>query len=211
MKRSKMLRLVLMGAAGSLIAGCGDDADDGYDISEDVTVYKSVQECVDKGVFTENFCKENFDKAKELHEKVAPRFTAQSACEAQFGPGGCEMRPADSSGGSVWLPAIAGFMLGQALGNRRSEVIYQPLYNSYSSGGSYGGGGGGGGSYGSYRTWNSPAPIRPNASGSARFDTDVLRGAASAQKPAFARTTTVARGGFGARASSGSSSSSFGG
>ena len=96
-------------------------------------------------------------------------------------------------------------MLGQALGNRRTEVIYQPLYNSY-SGASYGGGGG---SYGGYRTWNSPTPIRPNASGSAHFDTNVLRDAASAQKPAFSRTTTVARGGFGARASS--SSSGFGG
>lgn len=204
MKRSKMVRLVLMGAAVAPLAGCGDDQNQ-VEFSEDVTVYSSVEDCVAKGVFTEQFCRENYEKAKALNDKVAPHFSAQQSCEQQFGPGACQYRQSDS--GSFWMPAIAGFMLGQALSNRRSEIIYQPVYRDYNA--SYGGSSSSGGWSGGYRTYNSRDAIRPSANGSARFNTDLLRDAAIAQKPAYARTQTISRGGFGSRAAS--SSSSFGG
>ena len=106
------------------------------------------------------------------------------------------MRNADGSTTSMFVPAIAGFLVGQALANRQQ-------------GGGYGGGyAGGGGAL--YRSRDYPGQFRDggNMIGSRGAGTGVATTSPSSptvSRPQNVNTTTIARGGFG------SSSSSFGG
>ncbi|CAK0751895.1 exported hypothetical protein [Azospirillaceae bacterium] len=124
MKRSSRIRLLLMGSTAFALAACGDD-------TEQAGVYASVADCVAGGVYTEQYCRTSFDQASERHPEVAPRYSAKTECEADFGPDRCDYRPvrtADGGSGSFWMPLMAGFLVGQVLNNRSSwsEPLYRP-------------------------------------------------------------------------------------
>lgn len=215
MKRTRRLRLLLMGPASFLLAACGDDA-------EQAGVYDSVDECVKGGIYTETACRSALDNARGQHLQAAPRFASAFECERDFGPGRCESyaisRPvppqgsetAAASTSSIWLPAMAGFLVGQALGGGQSwrgEPLYRraeppPPQQQQSSSSS-----GGGWRYSSnvrlddwYRT--SDGGTVSNRTGS----TTVNRGSPGSSTYSYdwsgGKSTTVSRGGFGSRASS---------
>lgn len=111
MKKSRAVRLVLLGGAGAALAAC-DQAP-----PPDAQFYTGVDECaVAQG---EAVCKEAFAESKATFDAEAPQFARKEQCEAEFGVGNCENREA-SAGGGFFMPMMMGYMLGSA--------FRQPVY-----------------------------------------------------------------------------------
>lgn len=199
MKRSARIKLLLMGSVTLALSACGDS-------QEEAGVFSSIDECIATGKYTEDYCKKGFDQAREQHEKVAPRYNTKADCESDFGSSQCQA--ASHNGTSVFLPLMAGFLVGRMLSggqNSFSQPLYRP--NTYPPGQPYppqqqqtssGGGYGGNYSGGSYRTANNVEVAQR---------TGVTKvGSSITSSPPSVRTTTISRGGFGASAASSSSS-----
>lgn len=85
MKRSKAMRLVLVGSTPLMLAGCGQ-SHPGY-------LYRSEASCIAAGVFSGSVCQQERAQAESVHQRHAPRYLNQQECEADFGAGGCEPYP----------------------------------------------------------------------------------------------------------------------
>ena len=144
---------------------------------EEVLTYESVEACIAAGVQDESTCRTEFDKAQALHEKVAPRYATSSTCYGDFGNNRCYQQ--QTSTGSFWFPFMVGYMLAP---RGASAAIYsQPLYRPSGRREFYTSGGTGVG----YVSSDGRAKVAKSQVSQPR-----------------ARTRTVARGGFGTRATS---------
>ena len=143
---------------------------------EEVLAYDSVKACIQAGQQDAAVCKSEFAKAQKLHNEVAPRYDRARDCNSDFGYNRCYQYR--SGGGSVWLP----FMMGYMLAPRGGSVFTQPLYRT------------------------SGDPNRFYTSSGGRVGAATANGrtkvAKSQTRQPRARTRTVARGGFGRRATS---------
>ena len=125
MKRSKALKLSLMGASALTLVAC--------DNSQEVGVFETIDQCIDKAGFTRDVCEANQKVAQSEHIKVSPKYTSLSDCETDFGSEKCEVAPQrTTSGGSVFMPMMMGYMMGSMMGGRGS-MMSQPLYRSAKS------------------------------------------------------------------------------
>ena len=121
MKRSRALKLSLMGATALTLVAC--------DNSQEVGVFETLDQCIDQAGFTRDVCEANQKQARSEHVRVAPKYTSVSDCETDFGAEKCEAAPQrTTSGGSVFMPMMMGYMMGNMLGG--SRVATQPLYRS---------------------------------------------------------------------------------
>ena len=125
-KRSRAVPLVALAGAFGL-AACEDDR-------VDAAVFPTAETCAAEARegevwFSEADCAEAAETALAEHERSAPRYDDQALCEEQHG-GECyaEQRP---GGGSVFLPLIAGYMLGNMMSGRGAA---QPLYRTPAGG-----------------------------------------------------------------------------
>ncbi len=139
MKRSKKAALVLMVPAATLLmAGCGEERE------QAAVVFSNPSECAQSLVVGSAQCEADYAAAQALHPQVAPKYISQQECETDFGSGQCETAPHQtSSGGSVFMPMMMGFLAGQLMGgagagagaqnlqagNQRG-IPSQPLYKS---------------------------------------------------------------------------------
>ena len=170
-------------AASVSLGGCGGTPD-----FQDAQ-FTSVSECVKAG-FPDNLCQASYSSALKEYQGTAPKFDSLKACEQEWGgqqcvPGSAAgAASAGSSASSIFVPALAGFVLSQALQRRYSE-------------------GGGVGYYGGY----GGSPIYRDRGGSTV--TLDRTGGRSITRPVNVNTTTVARSGFGGLGKS--SGMSFGG
>ena len=140
MKRSKKTALVLMvPVATLLLAGCGEE-------SQQALVFSDPSECSAAGLNDTAQCNADYAAAKALHPQVAPKYLDKAECETDFGAGNCETAPQQTtSGGSVFMPMMMGYMMGQMMnrggsnfqqpaaagaGAAGSKVPTQPLYKS---------------------------------------------------------------------------------
>jgi len=148
---------------------------------EEVLTYESAEACIAAGIQDEPTCRAEFDKAKALHEEVSPRYQTSSTCYDEFGSNRCYRQR--TSTGSFWLPFMVGYMLAPR--GYSGSMYSQPLY----------------------RTRNDPN--RFYTSGGSRVGATSANGRSQVAKSQTsrpkARTRTVARGGFGARATSSAS------
>lgn len=171
MKRSRSVKLVAMGTGLLLVAAC-DEA------KVDTALFESVKQCTGLG-FTAQECEANYREAQRNHINVAPKYTAKADCETDFGAAQCEVAPQrTSSGGSVFMPLMAGYMMGSLLSGGRSAG--QPLYKSAND-------------RSTFRTGDNKAV------GKSVGRTKVGQ---STTRTASTKTRTVSRGGFGAGARS---------
>ncbi len=124
MKRSSM---IFLGATGLLIAGAWLGRSGGpVSDTDKAEIYESLSACVTANAMTRDQCESEFAAAEEKHLKDAPRFNAQTDCEAQYGAGQC--KPATIAGTSYFLPTLAGVMIAQRLfGQRQPQALLPPL------------------------------------------------------------------------------------
>ena len=174
MKRSKSIGLVMMGVSAIALTACEEQ-------QVDALVYDGVQQCYADGEMTREQCETDYKAAQVAHIQAAPKYTSVDACQADFGPENCEQAPQrTSSGGSVFMPMMMGYMMGSMLSGRRSGVAAQPLYRSADDAKSY-------------RTADNKKV------GRATGRTQVAKSAAAAPR---AKTRTTSRGGSGRSARS---------
>ncbi|MFT5539561.1 MAG: hypothetical protein ACI82H_001081 [Alphaproteobacteria bacterium] len=144
----------------------------------DAAVFDSLQQCIDDSSTTRERCEKTYGEARAQHAAVAPKYTSAADCQADFGAGRCEQAPYRStSGGSIFMPLMMGYMMGSLIGGR-SSMAAQPLY----------------------RSAKSPNTLRTadnRSVGSATGRTQVARSAT--RRPSF-KSSTISRGGFGASA-----------
>jgi len=188
MKRSVAVTLVLMGSAS--LSGCGDT-------EIDSAVYQDFAQCVQSGLYDQSRCEADYRQALASHIQTAPAYANKDDCEAEFGIGQCEAQPAQAvgqhlaasgqnsevaqaGGGSFFLPMMAGYMMGSMLSNN-NRMAPQALYRPNGQAGFVNGNGA--------RVSNGTGAVR-------------MRSSSAAVQAPKTRTTTMARGGFGSRATS---------
>ena len=173
MKRSKSIGLIAMGASVIALTACEEPA-------VDAAIFGNLSECLADPNVERSQCEADYKSAKAQHGQVAPKYTSRQDCEADFGTQQCETAPYQTQGGgSVFMPLMMGYMMGSMLGGR-SGIGSQPLYRSTDD-------------PKSYRTADNKKV------GSQIGRTQVARSATRSPKM---KTSTVSRGGFGARARS---------
>ena len=97
----------------------------------EAAVFESVQQCTADPDLTAEQCEQSFKEAQSQHAAVAPKYVSEADCQADFGAGKCEKAPyRTSSGGSIFMPLMVGYMMGSFLGRGRGFGTSQPLYRS---------------------------------------------------------------------------------
>jgi uncharacterized protein YgiB involved in biofilm formation len=131
MKRSRHVALALLGAAAFGMAGCTEEKTEASAFADKASC---LAEASPGGWFTASDCENAFAEAQKLHDETAPRYESREVCEAEHGEGACGGDAAASSGGggSVFMPLLMGYMIGQALGGGR--VMSQPVVRAADGG-----------------------------------------------------------------------------
>jgi uncharacterized protein YgiB involved in biofilm formation len=115
-RRSAFVGFSAITLSAATLAGCGQGGQAGGEWSEggevSKAVYKSVADCKAQNPGTD--CDAAFQAAQNEHLQNAPAFQSKSACENDWGQENCVEHPR-TGGGSLFLPMMAGFMLGRAL------------------------------------------------------------------------------------------------
>lgn len=193
-KRSNRVAIAIVGAAAFALAGCREE-------QVDASAFPDLQSCLDQatptGMFTAQDCETSFEQAEALHAEAAPRYDSLSVCEEQHGEGACGTEAAatqGSSGGSgIFMPLMAGYLIGNMLSGRSGMAAAQPLYKT---------------SDGRFTNASRSSTFSGNA-GSTKLNTSqFVRPAATAGQAPMSRATASSRGGFGA---SGAGRTGFGG
>ena len=173
MKPFNAFKVALLGATALTLVSCGE-------AKEEVLAYDSVEACVKAGLVAAETCQADFTEAEKLHTQSAPRYDSANSCYADFGYDRCYRRRS-ASGGSFFLPFMMGYMMAPRGGSR--FISSQPLYRTSSQ------------------------PNRYYTAANGRVDTVGANGRTKVAKSKVnrpqARTRTVSRGGFGARATGG--------
>ena len=120
MKKSRSIKLVLLGGASLALAACGDD------VPPDARFFASAEECA--VTYSEAACQDAFKKSEQTFAAEAPKFTRQEECEAQFGAGNCETKEAANASGGGMGSFIMPMMMGYMMGNLMSGGFNRPVY-----------------------------------------------------------------------------------
>ena len=115
MKKSRAIRLVLLGSTGLTLAACSQKP------PSDATFFARVEDCIP--VKGEAACRDAFAKSEASWAAEAPRFNQKEQCEAEFGAGNCETRQRT---GGFFMPMMMGYMMG----SRFNSPVYRGPNNS---------------------------------------------------------------------------------
>lgn len=135
MRRSRTVTLTLLAASAVVLQACGDDVD-----ATDAVV-ADVQACVTRyGASAQAECEQAFRQAERQHAASAPRFASAEECRAATGeacetaaaavaqPLGDKVQMGEGSGrSSLFMPALAGVMIGRMMADGRGRVT-SPVY-----------------------------------------------------------------------------------
>lgn len=191
-KRSNRVAIAILGAAAFTLAGCRDEKVDAEAFPD---LKSCTQEATRGGMFSVQDCQAAFAEAETLHVESAPRYDSLEVCEEQHGADACGSEAAATQGGSgsIFMPLLAGYLIGNMLGGRAGMSAGQPLYKT---------------SDGRFTNAARSSTYSGN-SGAAKLNTSQFtRPAATAGKPPMSRAAASSRGGFG---KAGSGRSGFGG
>jgi uncharacterized protein YgiB involved in biofilm formation len=134
MKRSRSIELVLMGTMPLLLSACGDGP---AQQPQNAFAYQNLQQCISEGKVSADVCEKAYADAVQAQYRDGPRYSTLGECQAQFGYDQC--RPVQTSSGSWFMPALAGFMIGRSFGSHHyNNPNYQPGYAAGPFGGGYG-------------------------------------------------------------------------
>ncbi len=189
MKRSKTVAITILGAAAFTLAGCQEE-------QVDASAFPDLQSCTaaaqNGGLFTAQDCDAAFAEANALHVEAAPRYDSLEVCEDQHGAGACgsEATATQGGSGSIFMPLMMGYLIGNMLGGSKAS---QPLYSKPN---------------GSFTNAAGSSTYSGNTGAAKMSASQFDRPASTIGKPPMSRATAMSRGGFG---SSGASKSSWGG
>lgn len=129
MKKSRSIRLVLLGSATVMLAACGDDDQ----LPKDAKFFSDLKDCA--AVHGEATCLDAKTQSEKEYLAQAPRFSRKEECEKEFGAGNCETpqaaSTASSGGTGFFMPMMMGYMLGNMMGgNRFNAPVYRGVDNS---------------------------------------------------------------------------------
>lgn len=183
-KRSNRVAIAILGAAAFTLAGCREE-------QVDAAAFPDLQSCTDEatrgGMFSVEDCKANFAEAEALHVESAPRYDSLEVCEEQHGEGACGSEADATQGGSggIFMPLLAGYLIGNMLGGRAGMSAGQPLYKSANGG---------------FTNAARSSTFSTN-SGAAKLSTSqFVRPTSTAGKAPMSRAAASSRGGFGSSA-----------
>ncbi|EOI5728235.1 DUF1190 family protein [Cronobacter malonaticus] len=189
--------------AAFMLAGCEKS-------DETVQLYQNADDCSAANPGKSAECNTAYNNALKEAERTAPKYATREDCVAEFGEDQCQQvnntntSQATQQTGSMWMPLMAGYMMGRLMGGGGMGFAQQPLFSSRNPASP---------AYGKYtdasgRNYGAAQPGR----------TMTVPKSAMAPKPAT--TSTITRGGFGdsvakqatmQRSAAGSSSRSMGG
>lgn len=192
-KRSRTVALTLLGAAAFTVAGCREE-------QVDAQAFPDLASCqaaaASEGLFTSAECQQAFAEAEQLHVESAPRYDSIEVCEAQHGAGNCgseESQVSSGGSGSIFMPLLAGYLLGNMLGRAGGGMAgAQPMYRTPDG------------------RFTNPAGTSTFSSNTGRAQMNpqqFSRPAVTAGQPPMNQATAASRGGFG----NAGASRSFGG
>ncbi|PKI01507.1 DUF1190 domain-containing protein [Glaciecola sp. 33A] len=185
MRKAFSLKPLALGVASVLLSACSGG-------KEEAVVFKNVNDCADALPTMAQKCEAAYKGALAEAAKTAPKYNSKNDCEYEFGRNQCQTY--NSNGSSIFMPLMAGYMIGNMMSPR---PYYQPMFTSYSR-------------YSSYR--NNWVGADGRNFGDSRRSKLSVSPSAFDKKPAITRT--ISRGGFGssvrAKASWGSRSSGKG-
>ena len=184
MKRSRTVRLTLMGAATATTVAACDPAP-----SAAPPAFTNIQTCVSAG-YSEASCRTSYENALREHQEKAPRFASKDECLKTADVTDCveaPVRQGDGSMTNMFIPLMAGYMLANVMQRPGGGYYGGPIYHSRSYGSSY-------------RDLDDVRSARTGGSMVSRPPS-----VPSVNRPANVGTTTISRSGFG------SSGRSFGG
>lgn len=207
MKRSRSIRLILLGSAGLLVANC----DQGPDPLAGNDFFQNEQQCA--AANDASACHQALLDAQREHAHTAPVYASRQSCEDRFGLDNCtETRSTPTPdqiqsgewlqgqpGGSWFLPAMMGYMMGRTMaaptymapppGQPRREDEQQQAATGSSTGST--GSSGGSARFGSY---SSGRPVYRDVDNTVYSGKETLGQTRAFSPP---RASSTSRGGFG--------------
>lgn len=168
-----------------MLAGCEQN-------DETVSMYQNAEDCSSANPGKSAECTTTYNNALKEAERTAPKYASREDCVAEFGEGQCQQAPSQAgtapenqaqvqqSGGSMWMPLMAGYMMGRMMGGG-AGFAQQPLFSSRNPASP---------AYGQYTDAGGKSYGAAQSGRSATVPKTAM-----APKPAT--TTTVTRGGFG--------------
>ncbi len=183
----RLTPIALAVSAVFMLAGCEKT-------DETVSLYQNADDCSQANPSKSAECTTAYNTALQEAARTAPKYATREDCVAEFGESQCTQAPAQAGmvptssssettaaapqqSGSMWMPLMAGYMMGRMMGGGAS----QPLFTS--------------------KTANSPANGKfvdatgKNFGSATTGRTMTVPRTAMAPKPAV--TNTITRGGFG--------------
>ncbi|EOV9655510.1 DUF1190 family protein [Cronobacter turicensis] len=166
--------------AAFMLAGCEKN-------DETVQLYQNADDCSTANPGKSAECTTAYNNALKEAERTAPKYATREDCVAEFGEDQCKpvnntnTSQATQQTGSMWMPLMAGYMMGRLMGGGGMGFAQQPLFSSRNPASP---------AYGKYtdasgRNYGAAQPGR----------TMNVPKTALAPKPAT--TSTITRGGFG--------------
>ncbi|MGV3346605.1 DUF1190 family protein [Enterobacteriaceae bacterium LUAb1] len=105
---------------------------------ETVSMYQNADDCSKANPGQSEQCTATYNNALKEAAKTAPKYASREECVAEFGENQCQQTPAQagltnssaeaSSGGSFWMPLMAGYMMGRMMSGGGYQQ--QPLFSS---------------------------------------------------------------------------------
>ncbi|EKM0529951.1 DUF1190 family protein [Cronobacter turicensis] len=166
--------------AAFMLAGCEKN-------DETVQLYQNADDCSTANPGKSAECTTAYNNALKEAERTAPKYATREDCVAEFGEDQCKQvnntntSQATQQTGSMWMPLMAGYMMGRLMGGGGMGFAQQPLFSSRNPASP---------AYGKYtdasgRNYGAAQPGR------------TMNVPKTALTPKPATTSTITRGGFG--------------
>lgn len=180
-KRSKRVSIAILGAAAFTLAGCEEEKVDAAAFPD---LQSCLQDATSSGPFTAQDCETAFAEAQTLHVEAAPRYESLQVCEEQHGEGACgsEEKAVQGGSGGIFMPLLAGYLIGNMMSNRAGMTGAQPLYKT---------------SDGRYTNAARSSSFSTNRGAAKLSTTQFTRPTSTIGKTPMTRATAASRGGFG--------------
>lgn len=184
--RSRTVALTILGATAFALAGCKEE-------QVDAQAFPDLRSCKEAahsgGLLSVADCDTAFAEAQTLHVETAPRYDSFEVCEEQHGVGACgtEQQVSSSGSGSIFMPLVAGYLIGSMMGGRGGMAAAQPLYRT---------------SDGKFSNATGSSAYSGNAGKAKLNASSFARPASTIGQAPMTKATAASRGGFGSTGAS---------